>query len=151
MAFRTSVGDNEIGDYFPENSQETSGSLTTLVWFVWAALMIIGNVVFFNFIVAVVSESYEKSMQTSKTLQYKMKCDMIKEIETIMSPQQKADTTLFPKYLVYRRALASDYEGQEEWQGFVKDIKASQARNYKSLKDQLRQQEAKTFYRMAGL
>jgi len=62
MAFRTSIGDNDM-----ENYQGASG-VALPVWIAWSALMIIGNVVFFNFIVAVVSESYEKSMQTQRVL-----------------------------------------------------------------------------------
>ena len=56
-----------------------------LVWVVWLMLMIIGNVIFMNFIVAVVSESYEKCMQTLKAQQYLLKCELIVERESIMS------------------------------------------------------------------
>ena len=57
IALRTAIGDNDMEDY-------TKGSteMLWLIWIVWIALMIIGNVVFFNFIVAVVSESYERCM-----------------------------------------------------------------------------------------
>ena len=59
IAFRTSLGDFEIDDYRGDDVE-----MKELVWFVWLILMIVGNVIFMNFIVAVVSESYEKCMQT---------------------------------------------------------------------------------------
>jgi hypothetical protein len=57
IALRTAIGDNEMDNY-------TSGSpeMISVIWIIWFALMIIGNVVFFNFIVAVVSQSYERCM-----------------------------------------------------------------------------------------
>ena len=61
IAFRTSLGDFEIDDYRGDEIQ-----MKELVWLVWLILMIVGNVIFMNFIVAVVSESYEKCMQTQK-------------------------------------------------------------------------------------
>ena len=80
IAFRTSLGDFEIDDYRGETIQ-----MKELVWFVWLMLMIIGNVIFMNFIVAVVSESYEKCMQTQKAQQYCLKCELIVERESIMT------------------------------------------------------------------
>ena len=59
IAFRTSLGDFEINDYRGESVE-----MKELVWLVWLILMIVGNVIFMNFIVAVVSESYEKCMKT---------------------------------------------------------------------------------------
>ena len=58
MAFRTCLGDFDIDDYRGEELK-----LKQLVWSVWLIMVIVGNVVFMNFIVAVVSESYEKCMQ----------------------------------------------------------------------------------------
>ena len=73
-----------------------------LVWVVWLMLMIIGNVIFMNFIVAVVSESYEKCMQTLKAQQYLLKCELIVERESIMSESELGDPKYFPNYLVLR-------------------------------------------------
>ena len=80
MAFRTSLGDFDIEDY---NRNEIE--MKELVWLVWLMLMIVGNVIFMNFIVAVVSESYEKCMQTQKAQQYRLKCELIVERESIMN------------------------------------------------------------------
>ena len=82
--------------------------MKALVWFVWFLIMIVGNVVFMNFIVAVVSESYEKCMQTQKVEQYRLKCQMIVERESIMSHEDFENKIYFPKYLVVRQS--SDQE-----------------------------------------
>lgn len=55
MAFRTSIGDFTFDNYKATVMKEAS-------WIVWLAIMIIGNVVFMNFIIAVVNESYTTSM-----------------------------------------------------------------------------------------
>lgn len=81
IAFRTSLGDFEIDDYRGEQKE-----MKGLIWLIWLMLMIVGNVIFINFIVAVVSESYEKCMQTQKAKQYRLKCEMIVERESIMTP-----------------------------------------------------------------
>ena len=51
-----------MGDY--DSSSLVSGSpYKILVWILWLLIMIVGNIVFMNFIIAVVSESYENCME----------------------------------------------------------------------------------------
>ena len=51
-----------IGDY--DTSTLIAGSdYKVLVWVLWFLIIIIGNIVFMNFIIAVVSESYENCME----------------------------------------------------------------------------------------
>jgi hypothetical protein len=59
VTLRKSLGDNKIisyNDYLDGGVPSTS----SLTWLVWLMIMVVGNVVFVNFIVAVVSESYKK-------------------------------------------------------------------------------------------
>jgi len=58
MAFRTSIGDFSFNDYKAKDMQ-------TVTWFVWFMLMIFGNIVSMNFIIAVVADSYNKSIAKS--------------------------------------------------------------------------------------
>jgi hypothetical protein len=62
MSFRTSLGDFDMDDY--REGQGENLQLKGLIWIVWFLMVLVGNVIFMNFIVAVVSESYEKCMQT---------------------------------------------------------------------------------------
>ena len=57
MAFRASIGDNEMGDFL-----KTDNSSRSLAWFIWLVIMVVGNIIFMNFIIAVVNESYENCM-----------------------------------------------------------------------------------------
>jgi hypothetical protein len=68
IALRTSLGDNEMDDY-KGDGEKTS----LLTWAVWLLIMVVGNVVFMNFIIAVVSESYEKCMQKQTIEKYKLR------------------------------------------------------------------------------
>jgi Ion transport protein len=74
MAFRTSIGDYTFDNYKATVMKE-------LTWIVWLTLMIIGNVVFMNFIIAVVNESYTNSMNEQVSQNYRLKVQMIKECE----------------------------------------------------------------------
>lgn len=47
--------------------------------------MIVGNIVFMNFIIAVVSQSYENCINKIVSLQFKVKVDMIVERESMMT------------------------------------------------------------------
>ena len=47
-------------------------------------MMIVGNVIFMNFIIAVVSHSYENCMQSMNAQSYKNKVDLITERESLM-------------------------------------------------------------------
>jgi len=58
MAFRTSIGDFTFNEYKAKDMQ-------TVTWLVWFMLMIFGNIVSMNFIIAVVSDSYNKSIAKS--------------------------------------------------------------------------------------
>jgi hypothetical protein len=60
MAFRASIGDFTFDSYKAKTMKEVT-------WVLWFGLTIIGNVVFMNFIIAVVNTTYSNSMakQTS--------------------------------------------------------------------------------------
>ena len=59
LVLRQSLGDSDT-DSFAKNSD-----YKILTWMVWFIVMIIGNVIFMNFIIAVVGSSYENCMQQS--------------------------------------------------------------------------------------
>lgn len=57
MAFRTSTGDFEVDEFANQDN------LIIITWIVWLIAVIILQMIFMNFIIAVISESYEKIMQ----------------------------------------------------------------------------------------
>ena len=51
-----------IGD-FDTGTLVEGTKYKNIMWVVWFLMMMVGNVVFMNFLIAVVSESYEKCIQ----------------------------------------------------------------------------------------
>jgi hypothetical protein len=68
VALRQSIGDFDTIDSITGNSD-----YKILIWIVYLGIVMIGNVVFMNFIIAVVSQSYENCMQKSTAQSYKVK------------------------------------------------------------------------------
>ncbi len=62
---------------------------------------------FMNFIIAVISESYEKVMQRLVALSFMLKAEMIVERESMMTDNDKNNAEYFPKYLILRRVVGS--------------------------------------------
>lgn len=62
---------------------------------------------FMNFIIAVISESYEKVMQRLVALSYMLKAEMIIEREALMTENELKNKEFFPRYLILRRAVES--------------------------------------------
>jgi hypothetical protein len=52
-----------IGDYDTSSLIDGTDNFKILAWLLWFLILIVGNVVFMNFIIAVVSESYENCME----------------------------------------------------------------------------------------
>ncbi|CDW71536.1 serine threonine protein kinase [Stylonychia lemnae] len=118
MAFRVSSGDFQLDDY---SGQE--GLLVLVSWIIWILAVFTLNIVFMNFIIAVISESYERVMQKLVAESYKVKANMIVEKEQLISTNDLTDINLFPNFIVVRRPLSNDSNEAGEWQGFIKDIK----------------------------
>jgi hypothetical protein len=97
VAFRTSVGDFDIDNYMAQSD------FKGLMWIAWFLTMFLGNIIFMNFIIAVVNESYENCMMRMEAQSYRVKAHMIAQREAIMSPEETSNDSLFPRYLVIRR------------------------------------------------
>eukprot|EP00347_Sterkiella_histriomuscorum_P023209 403335532 len=109
MAFRTSSGDFNVDSY-----KDQSQILVIFSWTIWVIAVMILNVMFMNFIIAVISESYEKVMQKMIAESYKVKVQMIVERELHFTEDELKQTDLFPKYLLLRRPVSSNQSDQGE-------------------------------------
>ena len=97
LALRQSVGDYD-------SSTLVSGSqFKILVWIVWFLIMIVGNIVFMNFIIAVVSESYENCMERMVQSMQIAKLYMIEECESLLPSFCYDYPEWFPRYILVRR------------------------------------------------
>lgn len=68
-----------------------------------------------NFIIAVISESYEKIMQKLVSQIYSGKVDLIVERELHMSENDEKNPYYFPRYIMLRRPVRTDGGNMEEW------------------------------------
>jgi len=57
MAFRASTGDFQLDSY-----NELPNNNLLFAWIIWITAVLILNIILLNFIIAVISESYEKIM-----------------------------------------------------------------------------------------
>ena len=134
MAFRTSLGDFEVDGYPGLQSY-----MIIVAWIIWILAVFILNVIFMNFIIAVISESYGKVMQKMVGEGYKVKAEMICERELFFSEDDTKNPIYFPKYLILRRSAEQVDGDQAEWQGFVKDIKLSMKQQQTKIKSDMSQ------------
>ena len=78
--------------------------------------MIVGNVVFMNFIIAVVNESYTNSMAMQKAQSYRLKVPLISEQEKKIVNERTYKTKDFPNYIIVKTPanLVSDNASEEQ-------------------------------------
>ena len=65
--------------------------MKAITWVVWLFLMIMGNIVFMNFIIAVIGDSYQSSMTKKVSQIYRLKVPFIVEIEKQLRNKQRID------------------------------------------------------------
>jgi hypothetical protein len=124
MAFFVLALRQSVGDY--DTSTLIEGSdYKALVWILWFLMIIVGNIVFMNFIIAVVSESYENCMERMVQSIQLAKLYMIKECESLLPAFCFNYLKWFPRYILLRRKVDSESIGGEDdqWQGFIKQMK----------------------------
>ena len=80
MNYRLSLGDFST-DYIPESKAK----LIPFIWIIWGIAVLLLNIIFMNFIIAVISQTYEKVIQKSTAESYKLKSILIAEREQIMT------------------------------------------------------------------
>ena len=74
-----------------------------LFWITWVLMVIFSSLIFLNFIIAEVSNSYANVKVNIDSLIYKERAGLINEAEDIMSSStKKTNKKKFPKYIVVR-------------------------------------------------
>eukprot|EP00347_Sterkiella_histriomuscorum_P017811 403347898 len=99
MAFRTSSGDFNVDSY-----KDQSQILVIISWTIWIIAVMILNVMFMNFIIAVISESYEKVMQKLTAESYRVKVQMIFERELHFTDDELKLNHFFPIIFTSKKA-----------------------------------------------
>ena len=96
---RVSMGENQYGYFDVIQDREAY-----LFWFVWFAVFLIGCLIFLNFIIAEVCNSYQKVKDNIEALVYKERAALVKEAEDFLPQKWKNDPNWCPKYFVIREA-----------------------------------------------
>jgi hypothetical protein len=97
-----------VGDTDTSTIIDGTRDYKILAWLLWFVILIVGNVVFMNFIIAVVSESYENCMEKKIQIIYHIKLEMIAEFESIMPDWVFERADWFPRFIIIRRMLGND-------------------------------------------
>jgi len=98
---RLSLGDFDFGVL---ESGKLDEDQHWLFWIIWVLMVIFSALIFLNFIIAEVSNSYSKVKEHIDALIYKERAGLIEEAEDIMSKNTKTtDKVKFPKYIVVRQ------------------------------------------------
>lgn len=69
MSFRTSLSDFQLEYY----NDQRSNVLLSFQWIIWIISVLSLNIVLLNFIIAVISQSYERTIQLLKSKIYRLK------------------------------------------------------------------------------
>lgn len=78
-----------------------------LFWITWVVMVNFSLLIFLNFIIAEVSNSYTKVRERIDAQIYKERAKLISEAEDVIGESAKADLIKFPKYIIAREL--------EEW------------------------------------
>ena len=74
-----------------------------LFWIIWTIMVIFSALIFLNFIIAEVSNSYSNINENIDALIYKERASLIQESEDLMYESTKQnDKVKFPKYIIIR-------------------------------------------------
>lgn len=103
---RTSLGDFEIVDDF--DSDSPTDTLLVLRWLSWVLAVFLLALIFLNFIIAVISESYEKVMGKQLARSYQEKVSLIRKREVLLSKDELDNEKYFPRYLIVRKPYEYD-------------------------------------------
>ncbi|CDW88934.1 wd-40 repeat protein [Stylonychia lemnae] len=115
-----------LGDFEVEHYSEQKRYLVIFTWIIWMMAVIILNVIFMNFIIAVISSSYEEIMTNITAQSYKVKAQMIYESELHLfrghKPSQP-DPQNFPRYIFVRKPVDHQKDKQDDVQESIADLK----------------------------
>eukprot|EP00347_Sterkiella_histriomuscorum_P005471 403356490 len=112
MAFRLSTGDFALDSYKDQPSM-----FILITWGIWLVSVFALNMIFLNFIIAVISETFEKVMQKQAAQQYKLKVEMLC---TILAH----GLVKTPESLIIQKPIQVSNE-EESQQGFIRNLKHS--------------------------
>jgi hypothetical protein len=121
MALRQSIGDGDTSTLI-DNTEKYK----ILVWIVWFIILVVGNVVFMNFIIAVVGSAYSECVEKREKCIQMAKLQMISECENLLPDFCIRYDKWFPRFIISRRLRNDDDQiNIDQQQLMVKQISNS--------------------------
>lgn len=99
---RLSMGDSDFNCLYDETLNQAQHYL---FWITWVVMTIFSALIFLNFIIAEVCNSYAKVRFNIQSLMYKEKAGLINEAEDILTDNIKNNKVKFPKYMISRQDI----------------------------------------------
>ena len=87
------------------------------MWFINQALILI---VLLNFLIAVISQSYENVMNSSVPFKYQQRCELIREAAVIYEAFGMSSTY---SIVVLQANISKEGQSGDDWAGFVQTLK----------------------------
>lgn len=94
--------ESDEGNFDKINPDALTDRQHMMFWVVWILMVVFSALVFLNFIIAEVSNSYQTVKKDINALIYKERATLTQEAEDIMTEGQRQDRTLFPRFFVIR-------------------------------------------------
>ena len=96
---RLSLGDFDF-NFIEKNDLDNSTHI--LFWILWFMMVVFSSLIFLNFIIAEVCNSYLDVKSNIDAFIYKERASLIAEAEDIMSKKSRAEKNCFPTFIISR-------------------------------------------------
>ena len=90
-----------------------------MIYFVWFANQFLILIVIINFLIAVISQSYENVMDTAVVIKYSQRCDLNSQVSLIYEHSH----VLKDNYDCVILSSNTFHGGDDEWSGFCQSVK----------------------------
>jgi len=95
-----------------------------LTWLIFILCVFYLFMIFMNFIIAVIGESYSKVIHSKEAFDYMQRASMIYEREVHFSPGHFSDELLFPKVIIVKKPKeAKATTHKNSWMSFTEQLK----------------------------
>ena len=144
--FRNAIGDinaPSADDWFSDDDDTISEGQRTMLY--WGWLLFLFNeffnlIVLLNFLIAIISQSYDEVMGRELINRYQSRCSINLEIALLIDAikYKHASKSVANNTMLYLSANTAHENGENEFQGFVKSIKQALKRENRQLKEELK-------------
>ena len=132
FSYRTSIGDLETpnANYWkeiikdPTNENLRNIPIVNFLWFVWMLQQYFMLIVLLNFLIAIVSQAFEKNLAATLVNTYAQRIEQYLEADNWMRFEgRRLDEELYILTGSVKDTIADDIGGEDDWNGFIAQTK----------------------------